>query len=192
MCTDRSVCRSGYSPIAVTSTASASLAVEYGAVGTAAYTSKTCVETIRSVAGTRPIRYALDCIASEESVATCFAAIARTGGRYASLEGLDSSWKTRRSVKVKEVMGFEGLGIALDLGPGAHSAYSRPANKGLYDLTTNWTREVQVLMDAGTIRPHPVQEVQGGWQGILDGLDTLQAGGVRGRKLVVKVPQVAG
>ena len=37
--------RSGYSPIAVTSTTSAPLAMKYGATGAAAYTSSTCVES---------------------------------------------------------------------------------------------------------------------------------------------------
>ena len=170
----------------MTSTASASLAIEYGAVGTAAYTSPTCVERIKELADGAPIRHALDCITSAESSAACFAAIARTGGRYACLEELDETWRTRRVIRVKEVMGFEGLGRTVDLGPQA-STYSRSANQALYEICARWTIELQELLGKGLIRPHPIREVEGGWNGIIDGLAMLQRGEVRGQKLVVRV-----
>lgn len=175
--------RSGYLPIAVTSTKSEPLAMSFGAIGTAAYTSPTCVETIKSLAG-GPIRLALDCITNPESVATCFAAMARTGGRYACLEGLEESWRTRRTIRTKVVMGFEGLGIPIDLGP---TEYSREANQELFDVTVQWTKEVQSVFDAGKLKPHPIREVPGQWQGIIDGLGMIQRGEVRGEKLVVRV-----
>lgn len=158
--------------------------MEYGAVRTAAYTSPTCAETIRSLAGGAPIRHVLDCITNAESVAICFAAMARTGGRYACLEGLDESWRTRRAIHTKEVMGFEGLGIRIDLGP---TSYSREANQELFEICARWTTEMQSILDAGLIRTHPIREVSGQWEGIIDGLAMLQRGEVRGQKLVVRV-----
>ena len=180
--------RSGYSPIAVTSTTSAALAIKYGAVGTAAYTSPTCTETIRSLANQKPIRRAMDCITSAESAATCFASMARTGGRYACLEGVDDSVRTRRAVRTKEVMGYEGLGLRIDLGD---TPYSREANRELFDVTVRFTGEMQALLDKNLIRPHPVRRVQGErwWEGILDGLAMLQRGEVRGQKLVVRIAE---
>ncbi|EED16639.1 zinc binding dehydrogenase, putative [Talaromyces stipitatus ATCC 10500] len=175
---------SGYAPIAIASSASADMAMKYGAIGTADYTSPSCADAIKKLAGGAPIRHVLDCIASAESAAMCFSLIARTGGRYACLEGLNPAWKTRRTVKVKEVMGFEGLGIKIDLGP---TSYSRDANLALRKICCDTTKDIQIVMDAGLLKPHPVREVPGQWQGIIDGLAMLQRGEVRGQKLVVRV-----
>ncbi|KAI1468151.1 putative alcohol dehydrogenase [Daldinia caldariorum] len=143
----------GHTPIAVTSAASASLACTYGAVGSALYTSRTCVEDIRSfIPKGAVIRHALDCIINTESAAACFAAIGRAGGRYACLESLQDEWRTRRAVYVKEVMGFEGFGFEVALGD---SIYSRKANRELFLEGCFWTNEMQASLDAGLIKPHP-------------------------------------
>lgn len=181
--------RSGYTPIATTSAQSAALAVEYGAAGTARYTSASCAETVRELARV-PIRHTLDCITSPESVATSFAAMARTGGRYACLEALDDSWRTRRLIRVKEVMGFEGLGHDVRLGP-APSTYWRDRNPSLNAHCRRWRDEVQGLLDAGSLRHHPIREVPGAWGGIIEGLALLKNGQVRGQKLVVRLSSPA-
>ena len=165
---------------------SAPLAIKYGAVGTAAYTSPTCVETIRSLADRKPIRRAIDCITSADSVAICFAAMARTGGRYACLEGLDESFPTRRAIHTKEVMGYEGLGVRIGLGP---TSYSRDASQELFGVTTRVAGEMQALVDADLIKSHPIREVPGRWEGVVDGLAMLQRGEVRGQKLVVRIAE---
>lgn len=96
--------------IAIISPQSAPLATEYGASGTAFYTSPGCAESARALAAAVPIRHALDCIVSAESSATCFSALARTGGRNACVE------KSLEGVRVKEVMGYDGLGRDTQLG----------------------------------------------------------------------------
>jgi hypothetical protein len=126
----------------------------------------------------------MDCITSADSAAICFAAMARTGGQYACLEGLDESFQTRRAIHTKEVMGYEGLGVRIDLGP---TSYSRDANQELFEVTTRVAGEMQVLLDADLIKTHPVRQVPGQWDGILDGLAMLQRGEVRGQKLVVRI-----
>jgi hypothetical protein len=165
---------------------SAALAIDYGAVGIAAYNSPKCSMDIKNLANGVPIRHALDCIVDAESSATCFAAIARTGGRYACLEALPEEWRTRQAIRVKVVMGFEGLGATVDLGP-TGSIYSRQANEKLFETCARWHDEMQSLMDEDLVKSHPVREVSGGWQGIIDGLEMLQRGEVRGQKLVVKI-----
>ncbi|KAI1755486.1 putative alcohol dehydrogenase [Xylaria castorea] len=184
---------SGYLPVAVTSPQSAALAVEYGASSTCFYTSPTCAESVRALAGV-PIRHALDCITSAESVATCFAALARTGGRYACLESLQDSWRTRRAVRVKEVMGYEGLGrdfqVSSETAPG--TTYTRDASLTLAALYGRWTAEMQHLLDAGSIKHHPILQIEGQWNGIIKGVRMLQRGEVRGRKLVVRIAEVEG
>ncbi|KAJ5588378.1 hypothetical protein N7537_011056 [Penicillium hordei] len=175
----------GYTPIAIASELSAGLAVNYGAVATASYTSKNCVDTVKTLAG-KPIRHALDCITDMESVPICFAALARTGGRYACLEECPESWRTRRAVRVKEVMGFQILGDDMDLGV---STYTRPKDQGLMDIGMVWAKEMEILMETKQIKPHPLREVSGGWEGIIRGLEMLRKGEVRGQKLVIRIPQ---
>ena len=111
--------------------------------------------------------------------------MARTGGRYACLEEVDDSFRTRRAIRIKEVMGYEGLGVRIDLGA---TSYSREANQELFDVTVQVTGEMQALLDANMVKPHPVREVTGQqWEGIADGLGMLQRGEVRGQKLVVRI-----
>ncbi len=179
-----SLVRSGYAPIAVCSSASAPLVMRYGAVGTASYTSTTCIETIKSLAGGAPIRYALDCITDPESAAICFGALSRAGGRYACLEDCPELWRTRRAVKVKVVMGFEMQGNDVDLG---HAVYARKANPELHAIGTLWAKEMQSLLNHGLITTQPIREVEGQFEGVIKALEMLQSGEVRGEKLVVRV-----
>lgn len=121
--------RSGYRAIAVTqSAASAALAGWYGATDMVLYSGNNAEEYAAKIqnlaADESPLRHALDCITDGASAALCFKALARTGGRYACLEGFQTAWQTRRVVKVKEVMGYEVLGRSVDLG-GPKSTYTR-------------------------------------------------------------------
>jgi NADPH:quinone reductase-like Zn-dependent oxidoreductase len=175
---------SGYAPIAVTSTASAALSLKYGAVGAAIYTSPNCVQKIKEMAKGRPIKKVMDCITSGESAAHCFAAMARTGGRYACLEELDGSFQTRRAIRTKAVMGYEGLGVSVDLGA---TPYSRNANQQLFEVTARVTAEMQNVINDGLVKPHPIKEIPGKWEGIVKGLGLIQRGEVRGQKLVVRI-----
>lgn len=175
----------GYTPIAIASAKSLDLARQYGAVETASYASKDCVDTVKSLAG-KPIRRILDCITDAESAAICYGAIARTGGTYACLEECPEAWRTRRSVKVKEVMGFQILGVDLNLGA---STYTRPADQKLMDIGMQWAREMEALIKSRQIKAHPLRELPGGWDAIIEGLEILRKGEVRGQKLVVRIPQ---
>lgn len=180
---------SGYAPIAIASKQSAGLAMVYGAQATAAYTSPTCAQDIKDALTTigivEPIRYAIDCITTRESAQLCFAALHRTGGRYACLEGLPDEWRTRRAVHVKEIMAFEGHGRDMIVDD---PTYSRKASPVLFELCERWAVEVQNLVDAGRLKSHPLREVEGGsWDCVISGLAMLQKGGVRGEKLAVKI-----
>ena len=65
--------------------------MKFGAVGTASYTSTTCVEAIKSLASGTLIKYALDCITDAQSEAICFSTLVRAGGGYAGLEDYPES-----------------------------------------------------------------------------------------------------
>ncbi|KUI66546.1 Enoyl reductase LovC [Cytospora mali] len=83
-------------------------------------------------------------------------------------------------------MGYECIGLDVDLGP---TVYSRKANPRLFEITAEWAKEMQWALDRGLVKPHPIREVTGGWNGIIDGLIALQKGEVKGEKLVVRIPQ---
>jgi hypothetical protein len=136
--------------------------------------------------GSVPIRYALDCITDAQSASICFAALARTGGRYACLENFHESWRTRRVIKTKVVMGFEMQGVDVDLG---HDVYSRTARPELHDLGIVWAREMQKLIEAGLVKTQPIKELDPdkGFEGIIEGLNMLHTGQIRGQKLVARV-----
>lgn len=177
--------------------------MQYGAANAVRYTGANindCLESIRGLtADGPPLRHALDCITDVDSAALCFGALARTGGRYACLEQFQPAWRTRRVVKVKEVMGYEVLGRSVDLG-GPESTYTRAENKAASEAGREWAAELQALLDRGALRAHPTQDVSSGERGssrpwaraVESGLQTLMVGGVRGRKLVVRISQQEG
>lgn len=178
--------RSGYAPIAVCSTNSAARVMEYGAIGTASYLSTTCIDDIKSIAGDSSIRHAIDCITDADSARVCFGVMPRTGGRYACLEDFHESWRTRRVVKVKVVMGYELEAETVDFGG---DAYTREAKPELHAIGERWAQEIQTLLDGGKIRTQPIRELPGEFEGILEGMRILRAGEAQGQKLVVKIAQ---
>ena len=110
----------------------------------------------------------------------------RAGGRYAGLENCPEEWRTRKTVHVHFPIAWEAFGQPFDLG----GAYARDAYPGKVTLAVAWRHEMQQLLDQGLIRSHPVQEVAGGWDGILAGLNKLKSGDVHAQKLVVRLGEV--
>jgi len=161
--------------------------MRYGAASTVPYTSPTCIDTIKAVS--TPIgslRHALDCITDADSATVCFGALGRAGGRYVCLEAFDESWRTRRAVRVEVVLGYEMWGKRVLLGKD-EMIYSRPANEQKLQAIIQWTEEMQRLLEKGLIKPHPQKELGHCWEGIIQGLNMLNNGEVRGCKLVVRI-----
>ncbi|KAL9033164.1 MAG: hypothetical protein Q9214_007640 [Letrouitia sp. 1 TL-2023] len=173
---------SGYDPVVTASPASSALAKKFGAVTTVPYSSPDCADKIsKSTKG--PLRHAIDCITSPESLRCCFSALGRAGARYASLDYPDEEWRTRKAVKVAFPLTYVVMGQEVKLeGP-----FHRDADPAMFELGTRWCQEVQGLLNQGRLRCHPPREVPGKWQGIIQGLDMLKAGQIRGQKLVVRV-----
>lgn len=65
--------------------------------------------------------------------------------------------------------------------------YHRDADPTKFELGARWRQEMQNLLDQGRLRCHPPREVPGKWNGIIQGLEMLRAGQVRGQKLVVRL-----
>jgi NADPH-dependent curcumin reductase CurA len=81
-------------------------------------------------------------------------------------------------------MGYEGQNVDVDL---AHPVYTRKANPGLHAVTGEWAKEMQALLDQGKISTQEIQEVAGGFDGVIEAMEMLARGTVRGRKLVVRI-----
>lgn len=132
------------------------------------------------------LRHALDCIADQASVACCYAALGRPGGRYASLESTDPAWHSRAVVKDYLVMSLEGLGKEVRLG----GEYRREANAELCALVVRMFGTFQKLLDDGRLKVHPVEIGGHGWEAVLGGINVLKSGSVSSKKLVAVLDEV--
>ncbi|KAI0521007.1 GroES-like protein [Xylaria bambusicola] len=175
---------SGYAPLVVCSDKSASRAIRLGAVGTVSYTSPTCSENIKKLAGGRSIKYALDCITSAESFATCMDCLDRVGSRYACLEPFPDCWITRRAVKYKVVMCYGVQGYDIEM---RDPAWSRKYSPLLSEILARWTREMQNLLDCEKIVTKPTWEIPGRFEGIITALELMKDGELDKYRVVVTI-----
>ncbi|KAG6003603.1 putative secondary metabolism biosynthetic enzyme, partial [Claviceps maximensis] len=178
--------KSGYNAIAIASSASSTLVKEFGATSVFAYTSPTWAETVRK-ATDGSLKHVIDCITSPETISCCFTTLARAGARYASLDYAPPEWRTRKSVNVDMPLAYAIWGKEIKL----RDLYYRKADPTKLELGIRWRHEIQMLLDKGQIKCHPVREVLGRWNGIIQGLNMLKAKQVRGQKLVVRIAGTA-
>ncbi|KAK5992618.1 Trans-enoyl reductase TwmE [Cladobotryum mycophilum] len=177
---------SGYDPIATCSPRNFDLVRGRGASAVFDYSASDTVETIKAHTGGR-LKYVLDCISDADSVAVCYGAIQRPGGRYASLEHVpDELLAKRRAVKPTFVLSSEVYNEEVKLG---REWYDRPVSKEKHELAVRCIGMFQRLLDEGTLRPHPIEVLGNGLAGAVRGLEILASGGVSGKKLVAVVGQ---
>lgn len=128
------------------------------------------------------LKHVLDCISDAQSVEACYSSIARLGGRYTSLELVpDALLARRRAIEASFVMAYQIVGEEVQL-PGG---YGKPADDVKRELGARFFKMFGRLLQRGELRPHPVQQMADGFDGILDGLSLLKSGTVSCTKLVV-------
>lgn len=171
---------SGLDPIATCSPRNFDLVRSYGAGAAFDYMQPGLAGEIRRHTGGR-LAHAYDCIADRESVASCYGALGRAGGRYVALELVADEERTRRAVHAETILAYEIFGEDVPLSRG----YGRPANKEKMRFAAQWFRVYQNLLDEMSLKPHPVQKLDGGLQAVPEGLRMLQSGSVSGKKLVI-------
>ncbi|KAF4627057.1 hypothetical protein G7Y89_g11096 [Cudoniella acicularis] len=111
---------SGYNPIATCSPRNFDLVRGRGASAVFDYSVPDVAAEIKAHTGGR-LKYVLDCISNVDSVATCYSAIQRPGGRYVSLERVPDELLTkRRAVRPTFVMASEAFGQDIKLGQGGY------------------------------------------------------------------------
>ncbi|APA07160.1 hypothetical protein sscle_02g019300 [Sclerotinia sclerotiorum 1980 UF-70] len=177
---------SGLEPITTCSPHNTDLVLSYGATAVLDYSASSTILAIRELTGGR-LGYVLDCIVDPESVACCYTAIGRVGGRYAGLEKFPDEARARvaqrRAVKAEFVMRLEVFGKKVEL-PGE---YGRRASEEQHQVVVSYFRMFQRLLNDGKLKPHPLQVIPGAFGAILDGIQLLQRGVISGKKLVVLV-----
>ena len=114
----------------------------------------------------------------------CYGAIGRAGGRYVALEPFrEAIATTRPTVEASWLMVLTIFGhkVALD------GVYGRDARPEERVFGAQYFREVQALLDRGLIDPHPVKSLEGGWAGVIQGVDKIRNQTFSGYKLVYSV-----
>ncbi|EED17266.1 alcohol dehydrogenase, putative [Talaromyces stipitatus ATCC 10500] len=176
----------GYTPIAVCSPHNNSLAKSYGAVACFDYHSPQCAQQVKAYTR-NSLSLVLDCIGTVTSMALCYEAIGRAGGRYVSLEKLPAAaTSSRPTVRSSWAMGPLMFGRRIDMGE-----YSFEPDPAARDFGRKWYALVEELVESGQLRAHPVQVLDddaGSWvSAVQQGLQTMQEGKISGVKLVVSV-----
>ncbi|KAI0179685.1 putative zinc-binding dehydrogenase family oxidoreductase [Hypoxylon sp. FL1284] len=174
---------SGLGPVATCSPHNFALVRACGAAAVFDYAAPDAAPAIRAHAGPR-LKYAVDCIADEASVACCYGAIQRAGGYYTSLELVpEETLNKRRAVKASFIMAPEVFGKEVKLSGG----YERAASEAKHQMAVRMFAIIQKLLDEGKLKTHPIQMLEPGFEGVLEGLALLKSGSVSGKKLVAMI-----
>ncbi|KAF5137961.1 Trans-enoyl reductase ccsC [Metarhizium anisopliae] len=172
--------RTGHIPIATCSPKNFALAKRFGAAEVFDYNSPDCAQNIKAYTK-NTLAYVLDPFTDAKSIALCFAAMGRAGGRYACLEMYPDYVLERKSIKVGFIMGPSLLGHRLALSYG----YERDEDPEMRAFGVQWYRSVQKMLDQGKLRPHPLRILGNSFEAVLEGVDMLKRKAVSGEKLVV-------
>lgn len=183
--TDRYISRSGLTPITTCSPKNFDLVKSYGAEAVFDYHLPSATAEIKSYTK-NSLKFALDCVSETKTMEFCYKCIGRTGGRYTALEPFPEGLDNRPTVRADWVFGPAAIGKKIALPP----PLAREENPAIRDWTLEWFRNIQSLTDTGKVRLHPLKMIDGGFEGILQGLDLLKRKQVSAQKLVVKIPQI--
>ncbi|KAK1973399.1 alcohol dehydrogenase GroES-like domain-containing protein [Colletotrichum cereale] len=129
------------------------------------------------------LKYALDCISNVESTTVCFNAIGRAGGKYVALEPFPKHAANRAVVTAGFVVGpcIFGEGCTYP------APYAREPDQKIRALGIKLWEIMQKLVHEGKLNHHPIRILDGGFDGIQEGLKLLANKGVSGEKIVVRM-----
>ncbi|KAI8628965.1 alcohol dehydrogenase GroES-like domain-containing protein [Xylariaceae sp. FL1651] len=174
---------SGLWPIATCSPKNFARVKSLGAVQAFDYNGSACGMEIRNYTE-NTLSYALDCVASSETMYMCFEAIGTSGGRYVALEPPSRMVKyTRRDVYADWVMAFTLFGNPVRLS----GAYGRPAMPSDRQLAARCSPMVERLISERMLTAPRIQERSGGLEALQQGIDDVRKGKIKGYKLVYRL-----
>ncbi|THW97443.1 putative alcohol dehydrogenase [Aureobasidium pullulans] len=176
--------RCGFKPITTCSPANFNLVKSYGAEEAFDYHSSTCAENIRKYTG-NTLAYAADCVTVPSSTKACIAAIGRAGGRYVALDPYEEDLMTRKVVRPDWILATAVAGR----GSSWPAPYGREPDMECRVWAEEYLASVERLIGSGAdqIRSHPLEEREGGLEGIMSGIEEIRRKQVRGFKLVYPV-----
>ncbi|KAH7095090.1 hypothetical protein FB567DRAFT_485510 [Paraphoma chrysanthemicola] len=144
------------------------------------YNSPSAVQDIKTATDNQ-LGLIFDCVGENNSPSFCYEAMGKDGGKLSSL--LPPAGECPR----KDIV----LSMVF-----AYTAYGEAFTKFGHDVAVKWEDYLfasnffaicEELLAAGKLKPHPIAHRPNGLDGILDGLDELREGRVRGEKLVYSV-----
>ncbi|OAA40810.1 Alcohol dehydrogenase superfamily, zinc-type [Beauveria brongniartii RCEF 3172] len=172
----------GLRPIATCSPHHNEFVLSYGAETVFDYHSPTCAKDIRAYTG-NALAYAIDCITLASSMKICYEAVGRAGGRYCALDPFPETQATRRVVKPDWILGSTVKGRG-SMWP---APYGREPDSDARSFCEDLYAAAQTRLDAGQLKNHPAQAMQGGFEGILEGIEMIRRKEVNGFKLVYEI-----
>lgn len=158
------------------------LVKSYGAEVAFDYNSSTCAQDIRAYTSNN-LMYAVDCITHPSSMKLCYAAIGRAGGRYTAADPYPEAGCTRQAITPDWILATAATGRA----SGWPEPFCRDGDLATRQFADEFFAMAQRAFDEGAIRSHPVRLEKGGLPGVLQGVDIIRRGEVRGQKLVYPV-----
>lgn len=111
----------------------------------------------------------------------CYSALGPKGGKYVSLEPPSKAIAaTRKNVSIDWVMMLAMFGkeVVMD------GDFRRTADVRDYEFAVEWFRKAEKLLERGVLVPHQVKVLPGGLGAVIDGIEELKLGYVKGEKLV--------
>lgn len=169
---------SGFEVITTSSPSNFARMKTLGASSVFDYNSPTVGKDIRAITNNH-LAHVFDCQSDSGSSAICEQAIGEKGGKYVSLlyarlgRGDVSSVFTLAYTAFGEIFDLFGKKWVVDDEELAFSAKF-------------WSLAGE-LLEEGKIKTHPVEVKDGGLEGILNGLEDMRQGKVRGKKLVYRI-----
>ncbi|KAM3065602.1 Trans-enoyl reductase boa5 [Clarireedia jacksonii] len=161
---------SGYEPIAVCSPRNFTLVQSRGASKCFDYHSSGCGAMIKQYTYNR-LEYVLDCITTASSMRICYEAIGNKGGN---------------DVKALFCYALTIFGRPIELA----GEFARDAKPEDRKLAEKFVKTAEELIWEGKLKSHPTRLMEGGLNGVIDGVDLLRKGKISGEKLVYSLAGV--
>ena len=143
------------------------------------YRSPTCTDNVRA-ATNNDLHYALDCVPSVETAKLCVDAMGPGDGKYSSL--ITVAELPRKDIANLDTAAYTALGEDCTFG-----ATKLPASKEDEKFAADFWALAADLLAKKKFKVHPPLVKDGGFEGVLQGLQDLREKKVSGGKLVYTV-----
>ena len=148
-----------------------------GAVEAFDYNDPECAQKIKTYTDGK-LMLVWDTISLEGSAKICADCMA-SGAKYGVL--LPIKDPPRKDVHITHTLAYTAMGDAMEM------REKIPAKPEDYLFARKWADVCDEMLLQGLIKPHPPKVMQGGLDGVLEGLDLLRKEQVSGEKLVYRI-----